>query len=606
MRGRSDRQLRRVSLLLLAILAGGSANRAWTATAGKGCATVSDFAEPGALRPWKLDRAGAKSKVELVPGPEGSRAARVTFVCDAFPGTTPPNMALMRTFDGKATAGEGFTRLTFWHKGDRVVVVFVERDRGDYYTFPVGPSKQWRRAVVCFDDLHPGYNAGGKGKGTFDLARMERLRLMIPPTPGKTNAFAVAQLALERSADDADPRIFTGSPSPGRLDLYPQKLNLPMNRTQPLVVVVANEHRCRLKGVKVELSLEGPGSLSPLGDHAGNQARNSLQLTTDAEGTARARFHPANSVGQQAVISARLVDSGVSLAARGEFVTAPEFHKVHLGSDGFFVKPDGQRIIPLGGFWMSWSRRIEGGEARERITRPILCASPAEQQAWYAYLEANGVNCLRGYWMPSPPCNTIFPLGAAGNQDMSRLDASGKINEPVVAALERTLAIGGQYGIGSTLTIAPCAGLFIGGGSGNGAWRRLPEGKSRAQVMHEAEDFLRAIVPRLMFNPHVWAYELMNEQHDNTFAWSERFVRLIKELDEVTPVMISIAVGLQSADPLAWMKNTSIDVYQPHVYTHAERPDVDSGLTMEVHNNTAAGPKPWLLGESGLFGFESE
>jgi hypothetical protein len=566
---------------------------------------ISDFSQPDALRPWKLDRAGPRSKVELVPGPEGTRAAQVTFVCDAPRGTTPPNMALMRPFDGKATAGAGFTRLTLWHKGDQVTVVFVEQDRGDYYTFPVAASNQWRRVAVCLDYFGPGYNAGGKGKGSLDLARMERLRLMIPPTPGKTNTFAVARLALERSAEDTDPRQFTGSQTPARLDLYPRQLSLPVNRTQPLVIVVANEHRCGLKGAKVELTLTGPGGLSAHGDRRGERTAAAMQVTTDADGKALARFHPAKTVGRCAVIRARLVDGRASLAAQAEFTTAAEFRKVQLGPDGFFVKPDGQRIVPLGGFWMSWFRKIEGGEARKRIVLPLPCASPDEQHAWYAYLKRNGVNCLRGYWMPSPPMNTVFPLGGV-MQDMSRLDASGMICEPVMAAVERTLAIGGRYGIGSTLTIAPCAGFFIGGGSGNGAWRRLPEGKSRAQAMHEADDYLRAVVPRLMFNPHVWAYELMNEQHDNTFAWSERFIRLIKELDEVTPVMVSIAVGLHSADPLAWMKNTSIDVYQPHVYTSAERADVDSGLTMEVHNNATGGPKPWLLGESGLFGFDGE
>lgn len=595
------------SLLPLAILLSASVSGSQPSVAQPPrTAIVADFSQPAALAVWKLDRAGTKSNVELIAGPNGMQAAQVTFVCDAPRGTTPPNMALMRPFDGRATAGAGFTRLTCWHKGDRVNVVFVEQDRGDYYVFPIGPSKEWRRAAVCFDCLSPGYNAGGKGKGRFDLTRMERLRLMVPPTPGKTNRFAVAQLTLERSPDDADPRVFTGSRTPARLDLYPQRLHLPVNRTQPLVVVVANERRCGLAGVKVRLTLDGPGGLSAHGDHSGGQLSKSLQLITDADGKALARFHPQKQVGQSSVIHARRVDADNRLAARATLVTAPEFHKVQLGPAGFFVHPNGQRVLPLGGFWMSWSRRVVDGEARERIPMPLPCSSPAEQHAWYAYLKQNGVNCLRGYWMPAPPMHTIFPLDGKP-QDMSRLDRDGRINEPVLAALERTLAIGGQHGLGATLTIAPCAGLFIGGGAGNGAWRRLPEGKSRAQVLHEAEDYLRAVVPRLMFNPHVWAYELMNEQHGHTFAWSEHFIRLIKELDEVTPVMVStLGDGLGSGDPLAWMQNTSIDVYQPHVYTRTWHAGIDSGLDVEVHCNAMHGPKPWLLGESGLFGFEQE
>lgn len=616
--GATRRIVRLAALALAAAVLGNLQETTWLTpaschgqtTAKKDYAIVSDFAEAAELQSWKPNRAGPESKVELMPGPEGTRAARIVFASNAKPGEENVDLTLARTFNGKAMTGASFTRLTFWHKGDRMRVFFVEQDRGDFYSSETSDSKEWHRVAICFADFKPGYNAGGKGKGTFDLTRMERLCLKLQGTPGKTKTAAVAQIALERSDDDADPRLFSGSQTPTRLDLYPQKLNLPVNRTQPLIVVVGNERRCGLNGLKVELSLEGSGSISPHADRAGSQTARLLQVITDTEGIARARFHPAKSVGQRTVISARLVDTSVPLTARAGFVTAAEFHKVRLGSDGFFVKPDGQRIIPLGGFWMSWFRKVEEGEARKRIILPLPCTSPSEQHAWYAYLKANGVNCLRGYWMPSPPCNTIFPLGDAGQQDMSRLDASGKIIEPVVAALERTLAIGGEHGIGSTLTIAPCAGVFIGGGSGNGAWRRLPEGKTRAQVMHEADDFLRAIVPRLMFNPHVWAYELMNEQNDNTFAWSDRFIRMIKELDEETPVMASLCVGLHSFDPLAWMRNTSLDIFQPHFYpaagTPAVGPDGDVGLSMEVHSNAMGGPKPWLLGESGMFGFEQE
>ncbi len=234
----------------------------------------------------------------------------------------------------------------------------------------------------------------------------------------------------------------------------------------------------------------------------------------------------------------------------------------------------------------------------ERIS--IIGASEADQRAWFAYLRDNGVNHIRGYW----PVGAPLHLGPGGAEVVHSFFIDGQVNEPVVAALERTMAIGGEYGIGFTLTIADIARPLI------APQGRTPPGKTRREVAHESMDFLREFVPRLRFNPNVWAFELTNEQSWSIFEWSDRFVRTIKELDDETPVMISHWGGaLQTADPQAWMRLTSIDIYQPHHYPDRGHslwgPEVDSGLLQEVHYNGMAGPKPWMLGEAGGYGTHS-
>jgi len=140
-----------------------------------------------------------------------------------------------------------------------------------------------------------------------------------------------------------------------------------------------------------------------------------------------------------------------------------------------------------------------------------------------------------------------LPFGPDGAAVPHRFCVDGKVNEPVVAALERTLAISGKAGIGFSLTIANSARPFIKPG------RSAPvdESKTKRQLMFEALDGLRSLTARLVSNPNVWAHELTNEQGADTVEWSELFVRTIREFDEVTPVMISHRGGaLRTADPL--------------------------------------------------------
>jgi hypothetical protein len=118
--------------------------------------------------------------------------------------------------------------------------------------------------------------------------------------------------------------------------------------------------------------------------------------------------------------------------------------------------------------------------------------------------------------------------------------------------------------------------------------------------MFEANNFLREFISRLIYNPNVWVYELTNEQDVDSIDWSERFVQVIKEIDEVTPVMIDSG-GF--SDPLTWMNDTSIDIFQLHLYPSGGalfgKTGVDNGIHWDVHYNLMTGPKPWFLGESG-------
>ena len=566
---------------------------------------VADFAVEGEAQRWKLVNAGPKSRVEPVAGPDGSAGVEVTCVYE--PQLTPqshspaPYMPFRRDFDGAGAAGGGFTRLTFWHKGDSAQVVFSERERGDCYYAMTGESKEWRRISCPFHELRFGWNMGGKGKGVFDLARMESLHFAATPPPGETRQYAIALVRMERSEEDLDPRVFIGSTRPARVDLYPRAFRLPLGRTQPLLALVTNERGCGLKGVALEMALVGPGGLLPPGDAAGRRPERSLRLQTDAEGKARARYLPLSGAGAKAALTVRVVDAPGMEPARAEVTTAPPAgRKVALGANGFFAGPDGKPLLLLGGLFLPWWGTPENGELKSMAPLSVIGASEAEQRAWFAYLKSNGVNYVRGYW----PWGAPLKLGPGGAEVAPSFDLEGHVNEPVVAALERTLAIGGEQGIGFSLTIADCARHFVGG---YGYRLEVPQGKTRRHILQEAEGFLREFVPRLMHNPNVWAYEITNEQGGSTYDWTNRFIGVIKEMDPMTPVMVSHGGGgVQTADPLAWMKNTGLDVYQPHVYPDGGHalylPEVDAGLLQEVHYNLVAGPKPWLLGESGGYG----
>ena len=591
----------RMAVLAAALLLPASAARAAAPTAVEGKPMVlADYAREGELRQWQLENSGPLSTVAAAPGPEGTTAAEVTCVYE--PQLAPqthspaPYMAFRRAFDGEAVARAGYTRLTLWHKGDGVQVVFNEKEHGASYYTQVPASTSWQRVSCPFAEFTFGWSDGGRTTGRFDVSRIETLHFGAAPARQTQISYCIAEIVLERVVDDLDPTAFVGSATPTRLDLYPRALGVPVNRTQPLLVVVANEMRCGLKERAVELSLEGSGALSPLEDRAGESASRKLRLTTDADGKARARWHPGQHPGERATVTARLAGAE-ELTARAELASAPRFERVHLAANGFFARPDGEQTILLGGLFLPWWSKIENGVARRGERISIIGASEADQRAWFAYLRDNGVNHIRGYW----PVGAPLHLGPGGAEIVHSFFIDGQVNEPVVAALERTMAIGGEYGIGFTLTIADIARPLI------APQGRIPPGKTRREVAHESMDFLREFVPRLRFNPNVWAFELTNEQNWSIFEWSERFVRTIKELDDETPVMISHWGGaLQTADPQAWMRLTSIDIYQPHHYPDRGHslwgPEVDSGLLQEVHYNGMAGPKPWMLGESGGYG----
>lgn len=564
---------------------------------------LADFAQAEEPDRWALGNSGPKSKVEAVAGPGGAAALQVT--CAFEPQLAPqahspaPYMPFRRAIDGAALAQENATRLTFWHRGDSAQVVFTEKERGDCYHHSTGDSKEWRRVAIPFVDFRFGWSQGGKGKGEFDLARMEAVHLAVSPAPGETRRYAFADLRLERSVEDLDPRTFIGSRTPARIGLHPRTVRLPANRTQPVLAIVANEDGCGLEGIPVNLALTGAGTLLPAGAPAAAAGTRSLRLKTDAEGKARALYQPSKDPSSRAAVMATATGTPIP-PARAEVTTAPALRKVRLGPDGFFAGPDGGRVMPLGGLFLPWWGPVENGELKGMSPLSILGASDAEQDAWLAYLKANGINCIRGYW----PWGAPLKIGPDGTEVRHIFDLDGKPNEPVIAALERMMAVGGRHGIGFTLTIADCARHFLGG---YGYRTEVPEGKTRRQLLREAESFLRELVPRLAHNPNVWAYELTNEQGGATYDWSDYFIRVVKDLDPVTPVMVSHGGGaLQTADPLAWMVNTGLDVYQPHHYPDAGhtlfQPDVDAGLMQEVHYNAMAGPKPWLLGESGGYG----
>lgn len=562
---------------------------------------LADFADATERSRWHLQNAGAQSAVEPLPGVDGRGAVHVT--CVAEPGLSPqahspaPYMPYRREFDGGAAARAGMTRLTFRHRGAGVQIVFSEKDRGTSWYAQVDSSPDWRTVALPLAEFAWGWNSGGPDTGHFDLARMEALHAAVTPKPGETLSYALADIALERHADDIEEEVPLGSPNPSRLELFPADLAVPVNCTQPVLAIVSNDLGRGLAGHTVELAVAGAGRLSPLADRAGSQAAAGLRLTSDATGKVQARFHPGDTPGAAGVLSARLVDAAGVVPVQVTLRAAPPLAKVRFGADGRFHRPDGTPCILLGGLFLPWWGKIENHVMTGMSPMSILGASEAEQRAWFAYLRDHGVNCVRGYW----PWGAPLKIGPDGSEVVHAFNLGPRLNEPVVAALERTLAIGGECGIGVVLTIADSARPIL------APRGRIPAGSSRRQVTQEAIAVLRAFVPRLRFNPNVWGLELTNEQNWGIFPASERFIQAIKELDDETPVMVSHWGGaLQTADPVPWMGLTGIDLYQPHMYPDRGHslwgPEADSGLLQEVHYNGMLGPKPWFLGESGGYG----
>jgi len=178
-------------------------------------------------------------------------------------------MTFRRAIDGAALGRLGCTRVCFWHKGDRVQLVFNEMNKGDTYCAIAAASETWHRAVVPLSSLAYGWSNGRNGKGAFDLSLMESIHLALSPPPGKSREFWVAAFTLERHQDDLDPRELRGDTVPARLELYPRDLRLPANRSQPLLTIVSNTERSGLQNVEVELSLTDAGRLCAHADPRG-------------------------------------------------------------------------------------------------------------------------------------------------------------------------------------------------------------------------------------------------------------------------------------------------------------------------------------------------
>ncbi len=556
---------------------------------------VADFGQPDELGRWRLGNSGPQSQVERVPGPDGKSAVQVT--CVAEPQLAPqahspsPYLPFQRAVVAAPAVAAKATRVSFWHRGVAMQLVLLDTRGGAWYR-TVDASPDWRRVAVPLNELAHGW--GDAGGGQLALADVNALHFGLAVKPGARVTYAVAEVAFERHTDDLDPFEFIGGTQPAKVALYPQTLGVPLNRVQLLLVEVTNEAGCGLPNVPVELDMQGIGAVATHGGGLGHRPARELKLVTDEDGHAHARYLPRGQVGESAVLTVRLPGTPTVPSATARLTNAAPMEKPSLGRDGFFHRPDGQPLMLLGGLFMPWWYQVKDGRPGAMQPGSIIGASEAEQRAWFAYLRSQGVNCIRGYW----PWGQPLKLGPGGAVVRPEFCVDGHVNEPVISALERTMALGGEYGLGFTLTILDCARPFIAPGG------RLPAGVSRRRLTSEVFSYLREIVPRLGQNPNVWGFELTNEQSWGVFDYSQRLIRGIQDLDLDTPVMVSHwGGGLQTADPLVWMQRTGIDIYQPHVYPDTGHsiwgPTVDSGLLQDVHYNAMRGTKPWLLGESG-------
>jgi len=99
------------------------------------------------------------------------------------------------------------------------------------------------------------------------------------------------------------------------------------------------------------------------------------------------------------------------------------------------------------------------------------------------------------------------------------------------------------------------------------------------------DQYARQLLGLLKDNPQLFAWEFENEMVDCPRDWANHMAGVIRSVDPVTPICASHGGGgLNTADPLWWNQETSIDFYTYHLYpgTTTTSPEVDYGAAVDV------------------------
>lgn len=396
---------------------------------------------------------------------------------------------------------------------------------------------------------------------------------------------------------------------------------------QPTAWSVAAKQHAVAPGGEVAVTVQLRGAFAEPVGLAGRHASVTVtggsirpdRITTDRGGKAVVRLRAPGRLFSRAVVSVR---DAAGLTGESEpIITAPPVRAdaVTLGASGYFRERSGAPFIPLGGLYANWVHKVKDGCEGEGVSQSFTDATDEQLRAWFSYLHDCGVTALRAM---------LRDHTARGTEPM---DIIGRVNPSLLRRWEHMMLLARPFGIRflvtlheswyatyaayhNPATLEACVLPYYSAAelAALPAYRRrflvekrmlatTTDALCDADVLACQRDYLTDLIPRLRANPDIFAYEIENEQPTGYFRWTGDQVRLVRELDPVTPICIShLGGGMLSADPLPWAPGVGLDFYTYHVYPGGECTSraMDYGTEVALNARYARLGKPAFSGEA--------
>lgn len=338
----------------------------------------------------------------------------------------------------------------------------------------------------------------------------------------------------------------------------------------------------------------------------------------DAEGIAGARWQ---GVEKQRWVYHVTVEDGDGLwgssAAICLLPDEPRADPIVLDGNGRFRKgPEGPVWFPLGGFYANWVGVPQGGEEGRRLVS-FVEATEEQIAHWLEFLASQGVSAMR------------FMLRAHTPQGMEPMDLVGRVNMPLLAKVLRYMDLARKHDIRFMLTIHEdytkpayynhqALETFCLPAYQDEDLDALPSHQRRfvrdqkllglidekyvdADAIACQDQYAQRLVKLLKDNPQLFAWEFENEMVDCPREWANHAAEVIRQVDAVTPICASHGGGgLHTADPLWWTRQTDIDFYTYHLYSHLGSTSemIDYGAAVDVLTCYGRMAGVCMLGES--------
>ena len=375
---------------------------------------------------------------------------------------------------------------------------------------------------------------------------------------------------------DVGPERFTVDVKPGpasQIAFMPRRpLMLGPGRTDAnLVAQVADRfgNDVAETGLDISLAADTGAVIEPASGKTDAHGRLACRLTIDSDQRWVARVHATSadlSGDSPAVcITPNRREPGVAMNDAGQFT---------LG---------GRPWLPLGGFYANWVAEVPADGEAGRRNISFADTDDAMKDAWLKHLADDGVTAMR------------FMLRAHRPGGMEPLDIGGKVNPELYAELLRYLDLARPYGIRFLLVLHEDYTKPMYFNATNREQFCLPrwegedldalppyqrrfvrDGKLLTSIDQKYTDpdaiacqdqYAREIVGLFKDNPQVLGYELENEMVAVPASWVRHACEVIREVDDVTPIVMSHGGGgLKTADPQYWRTESPVDFYTYHIY----------------------------------------